>query len=291
MWAGNDSEATRKRTIYVLNDWFSIIRASAPEWWEVGSGEGGGLAMNDGVTACINVLRSVFQHLAANGEKLVTLDDKDLSERVKEYAEALGEYLGSLSEEDRKRFRDLRGIQGQTTRTRRCQEAIHARIPSFVPSGLMEFIETEKAQTNTKAKTIVDRVETTLQQTILEELKREFGLDEEQWWIIGVPKGIRVKVTQRLEEDDNKRGGREYYFDLIDYRNIIHQHWYLFAELLGYGKANSSKDKRTSWINDVNEIRKMVSHASASRSVSLEQLAQLEEYDRWLVEQIAGSGG
>jgi len=290
LWAGDDSENTRKRTAYVLKNWFDMVRSSVPDWWNAGSGEGGGLAMNDGVTACLNVLRSVFQHLAAHGEKLVLLDDEDLVARFSEYGEALGGYLGSLSAEDRKRFRELRGVQGQTARTRRCQQALHSKIPAFAPAGLVDFIETEKAQTNARAKTIVDRVERTLQKTVVEELKREYGLDDGQWWINGVPKTVRMKVTARHEDDDGKRGGKEYYFDLIDYRTIITQNWDVFGALLGYGKPNISKDKRSSWINEVNEVRKVVSHVTAGRVVSLEELAQLELYDAWLAEQIVGTG-
>lgn len=113
LWAGDDSEATRRRTVTILNYWFDIIRRAAPDWWDLGSADGGGLAMNDGVTTCINVLRSVFHHLDSHGEKLVLLDNDDIVGRIRAYGEALGEYLGSLTAEERARFRDLRGIQGQ----------------------------------------------------------------------------------------------------------------------------------------------------------------------------------
>jgi len=288
-WGGEDGEATRRRTASILNSWFGHITKAVPEWWAAGSGEGGGLAMNDGVTACINVLRSVLQHLAASGEKLVRLDDEDLAERLAIYGNVLGQYFASLSVEERKSFRDLRGVQGQVTRTRRCQQAIHERIPSFIPIGLKEFMDTAKAQTNSRAKAIIDRIERNLQETVLEELRREFGLDESQWWITGVPKSIRIKVTERHENDDGRRGGKEYYFDLLDYRNIILQNWELFGPIFGFGKANSSKDKRTSWIMEVNEWRNVVSHVSAGRSVSLEQLASLEDYDRRLTTQLSGT--
>lgn len=287
LWSDNGYDAIQKRTEYILNNWFSTIQAATPEWWNAGAGEGGGLAMNDGITACINVLRSVFQDLIAKGENLILLNDQELFEKIKPYAIALSNYLGSLSEEDRRRFRALRGIQGQTARTKRCQQAIHESIPSFDPLGLREFMETERAQTNIKAKAIIDRIEIILQQTILEELRQEFGSDETQWWTEGVPKTIRTRVSQRYEDDDAKRGGREYYFDLIDYRTIITTNWDLFNKLLGYGKkGNSSKDKRTAWINDVNEARRIVAHGSSGRSVTLDQLAQLEEYEKWLNNQI-----
>ncbi len=54
----------------------------------------------------------------------------------------------------------------------------------------------------------------------------------------GVPKNTRLKVSERCEDDDNKRGGKEFYFDLIDYRHIAaySQNWPLFEPVLGFGK-------------------------------------------------------
>jgi len=148
-------------------------------------------------------------------------------------------------------------------------------------------METEKAQTNIRAKAIIDRIEKVLQTTILEELRREFGSDDTQWWTEGIPKQIRTKVSLRAEEDDSRRGGKEYYFDLIDYRNILTANWDLFNKLLGFGgKLNASKERRTAWISDVNESRRIVAHGSSGKSVTLDQLAQLEEYERWLNKQI-----
>ena len=65
LWSDSGYDATQKRTEYILNNWFGTIQEAAPDWWNAGAGEGGGLAMNDSVTACINVLRSVFQHFIA----------------------------------------------------------------------------------------------------------------------------------------------------------------------------------------------------------------------------------
>jgi DNA sulfur modification protein DndB len=236
----------------------------------------------------LNIKLIFPKHLDVNGQKLVALDDEDLWSCVKQYAKGLGEYFSALSEEDKKRFRDLRGIQGQTTRTRRCQQAIRERIPSFNPSGLEEFLQLEKAETNKKAKEIIDRIETTLQKVILEELHREFGVDENQWWMLGIPKPVRLKVSNRFEEEEGKRGGKEYYFDLIDYRQIAVHNWDLFEPILGYGKSGN-KDKRTSWMNVLNEKRRVVAHPSSAMTLSVEDLNQLEEYDQWLSAQIIGN--
>ncbi len=278
LWAG-DNESSLKRLEFILNRWLGTVRLAASEWWDKGAGEGGGLAMNDGVITCINVLRSVFQHLA--GKRLVTLDNDDLFEVLKRYAAALGEYLGSFSEPERKTFRDLRGIQGQTRRTRNCQAAIRQKIPDFNPSGLDQFLQQEQAQTNLRAKEIIDRIERKLQHVVLEELRREYGADESEWWMLGVPKQVRLKVSQRFEEEEGKRGGKEHYFDLIDYSKIAQENWNIFEPILGMGKSGA-KDKKLSWLNAVNEKRKIVAHSSAAVTLTIEELAQLEEYEIWL---------
>ncbi|HEY3569407.1 MAG TPA: DGQHR domain-containing protein [Thermoanaerobaculia bacterium] len=288
LWGG-DNYATLERTVHILNAWLKIIRSAVPDWWDKGSGEGGGLAMNDGVTTCINVLRSVFLYLNEKGLNLGELSNEELADQITVYAEALGQYFNSLSEDGRRGFRDLRGIQGQTKRTRRCQQFLREKFPDFSPSGLDQFIAEEKAQTNIRAKEIIDRIETSLQKFIVEELKREYGPNDAEWWTLGVPKSIRLRVTARYEEEDGKRGGKEYYFDLIDYRTISTEkdNWELFEPFLGYGKG--SKEKKTSWMAFVNEKRKIVSHPTSAVTISLEDLAMLEEYGTWLANQLSAT--
>jgi hypothetical protein len=278
LWTG-DNEKTLTRTVTVMKGWLGKMKDGAPEWWNLGSGEGGGFAMNDSITACVNALRSVLVHLETSGRKLIHLTDQELAEAVvSPYGEAVANYFANLSLDERKRYRDLRGVQGQTTRTRRLQQAIRGKVTSFNPSGLDEFINSEKEQTNLKAKLLIDRLEGMLKKVVIEELKQEFTTDENAWWQEGVPQKVRLEVAHRCEADNNKRGGREAYFDLIDYKTIASANWSLFQKLIGFGKSNDSKDKQTKWVQEVNEWRNQVAHASSGVILSLDALATLEGY-------------
>lgn len=281
LWAGSNDE-TLSRTITVLKGWLSKVRDGAIDWWDLGAGEGGGFAMNDSVTACIKVLKSVLVHLEQNGRRLHELTSEELVEAVVPYASELGRYFGNLTLDERKRYRDLRGSQGQTARTRRCQQAIRERFSKFNPPGLDDFIKSEKEQTNLKAKVVIDNIEVLLKMVVIDELKQEFTTDDNAWWQEGVPKAIRLDVAKKQESDDSRRGTREAYFDLIDYRSIALNNWNLFQNLLGYGKKNESKDKQTKWIVEVNEWRNQVAHASSGVMLRAESLVQLEEYREWL---------
>lgn len=286
LWTG-ENMGTLIRTKFIINGWFSLIRDRASAWWNLGSDEGGGLAMNDGITICINVLRSVFQHFESKGLKLIKLDNEELLKTISPYGEALGTYLSGLSEADKKSFRSLRGGQGQSTGTKRCQQAIHEKLPEFDPPGLKDFLELEKSGFNKKAREIIDRIEVLLQKTIIEELKDNFGEDNRLWWFNGVPKSTRKKVTERYEDDDGKRGIEECYFDLIDYRPIIIENWDLFDKLFASAESGN-KEKRTKWLVEINDLRRIVSHASAGVHITAEQLSKLEECEKWLNHQITG---
>jgi DNA sulfur modification protein DndB len=285
LWAG-DNLSTLNRTIAVLNSWFAPIAKEASDWWNLGAAEGGGLSMNDGIVSCIEVLRSVLATLESGQHALVTLDESKLISLLDPYAKALASYLAGLNPPARKQFRDYRGIQGVTTRMRRCQQAIREQIPTYNPAGLDDFILSEKQQTNAKAKEVIDNIETILQETTMEVLTSEFGDGDEQWWVMGVPKSVRTSASTRYEEDDGKRGHRKFYFDLIDYRKIACDNWSLFEGLYGYGKA-SGKEKKTQWLVTVNDARKVVAHASSGRTLSLEEFEKLQSIEEWLQSSIA----
>ncbi|HEY0025530.1 MAG TPA: DGQHR domain-containing protein [Longimicrobium sp.] len=283
LWREDPSEALR-RTARVVNAWLTPIASRASAWWDLGAGEGGGLAMNNGVTVSLNVLRSVFEHLSQQ-HALLELSDPEISKLISPYAAALGGYFASMSADDRLAFRQLQGVDGQTTGTRMCQAALHGDFPEFVPAGLSDWMERRKANTNEQARSIIDKIEKTLQEVILETLKSEFQQDSNQWWFEGVPQQVRAKIDQRINETDGRAGTREQNFDLIHYRAIIHHQYQLLGDLLGRGKGG--KDKRTEWIHEVSSMRNIVMHPSRREFLSFEKLNQLNGHWTWLQGQVA----
>lgn len=280
LWAG-DNLRTLKRSISVIKEWFNIVNeAGAFNWWDLGSDEGGGLAMNDGVTILVGVLRSVFEHLASKGYNLIQLTNDELVDVIRSFGEALGEYLGKLSSEERKVCRAAwRGGQGQTAGRRTFEKALHSRFPDFEPKGLKEFLELEAAQTNKQAYGIIQRLEKNLKSIVLDSLKNEYG-DGDPWWYNSVPPQIRKKVNERIDEEQGA-GGREDYFDLIDFRAIALKNWQIFKDSLAYG-AKGDKNKKTDWIVKINDMRKIIMHPAKGRVITWQQLSLLKQYKEWL---------
>lgn len=286
LWAGKN-EATVKRAQRILNCFFLEISTRSGGWWDKGSGEGGGLAMNDGVTIAINVLRSAMEHLRKQLPTLPQLTNDELAAKVQPFAIALGEHFGHMTDAERTAFRGNRGVQGQTAGTRLSQEAIQSTIPTFDPPGLSEFITNRKANTNEEARRLIEQIEISLQKAILSTLKQEFP-NPDQWWFEGVPKAVRRKVDERVNDSDGKEGGREQNFDLIHYREIATHNWGQFESILGY-KIHANKEKRTEWLADINAMRKIVMHPSKGQVLPVEKLSQLKAYNEWLHGKLSGS--
>jgi hypothetical protein len=214
---------------------------------------------------------------------------REVIERIEPYGKALGEHLAAMGSEQRSAFRSaLRGTQGQTAGMRHAQQYIQSRFPDFNPDGLHEFLERESARTNDQAMSLVSDIERVLSRAVISVLKEHFGTDGERWWWEGVPKAVRAPATKLQDDDKNQRGSREAYLTLIHYRAIVQHNWPLTESLVGRGKRNWSKDRRTEWIAQANEIRKLAAHPSSQASVSFEQLAELREYIDWLRSQVSG---
>jgi DNA sulfur modification protein DndB len=284
-WA-KDGASSLKRASTILAAWLTWVEDGASGWWNLGSDPGGGLAMNDGITICIGVLRSVVDHLDTGRTKLSGLTSAEALDRLKPFGLIFGQYLGSLNADQRRAFRSLRGVQGQTTGIRRAQQAIHEARHEFDPPGLTQFMEQEKAQTTTRGAATIDEIERMLQGHVIDQLKLEFQIKPDDWWYEGVPAGVRTKAAERREEDKNQRGGPEKYLDLIDYRSIAIENWAIFQETLGRGKSSASKATRTDWIVSANDLRRKVMHASSGVLLTSDQLAMLEEARDWLKSQL-----
>ena len=272
------------RTRQVVSGWLGPIAETAQDWWALGAAAGGGLAMSNGVTICVNVLRSVLEFLGEHARPSLLSDD-DLTQRLTQYAKALGNYFARMSPADRLGFRQLQGVNGQTTGTRMCQAALQSDFPTFNPLGLKDWTERQKANTNEEARSVIEKIEKALQEVILETLKDEFQRDEDEWWFEGIPAAIRTKIAQRIEESGGKAGAREQNFELIHYRDIIEHNWQLFGDLLGSDQHGNRK-KKTEWIVDVGQMRNVVMHPSRREYLSFEKLAQLNTYWEWLAERL-----
>ena len=280
LWAGENSK-TLERSTCAMEAWFGSISKNANDWWQAGAGEGGGLSMNDGVVVCIGVLRNVFRHLSDKGYTLVDLTNDELIDVIKPFGEVLGNFLGGFTKDERLSFRrGARGNQGQVAQRLKCEKALNDEFPKFDPPGLREALKLLEAQTNEKAYAIINQLEPVLKKIVVDNLKAEYPDDSKLWFYQGVPTNVRKKILERQNEKQGE-GEWEDYFDILDYRKIVLENWSTFQNLFSFA-SKGNKERKTHWLEDLNDIRNMVMHPTKSATVTFDQLAALVDYQEFL---------
>jgi DNA sulfur modification protein DndB len=282
-----DQINTVKRAADVVNAWISGVIALAQENWQLGRSPGGALGMNDSVVALIMTLRSVLRYFTDRGIKLYELDLAELVSLISPYADELSRAFGSFTQQDFEFFRSLRGNQGQTQRMRELQLVLHKRLPEFYPEGLGDYIGSRDKTAMTEARELLDKIELALHKHVLGTLKATFGEDDAGWWYQGVPKSIRSRIVQEIN-DEGRDSPKESRFTLIDYRTIAQDKWPLFKDTFMPEKANVSKENRAAWIVRINEIRKFAAHPTKG-TAKLEDVQYLRGQWQWLQGQLSAT--
>lgn len=157
-------------------------------------------------------------------------------------------------------------------------EQIYNKFSDFKNAGLENYLNERKSQSNEQAKIIVPKIQLIIANNIIITLKKEFGEKEDGWWLKGIPRNIRLKVAER-REDDPDRPELEQSFDLIDYKQVILEHWPLFGEK--YSQEKGNKKEKMSWMDKLNTIRRKVAHPERGR-VTKDELEFLTGILSWI---------
>jgi hypothetical protein len=108
---------------------------------------------------------------------------------------------------------------------------------------------------------LVEEIEMSLFEWMLNRLKEELGEDEDKRWVEGIPQPTRVECAKRREEEVGGQAfPREAYLSLIDLRAIAQKNWSLFQAVFEQVSGLQGKDKATAWLVELNETRKIWAH-------------------------------
>lgn len=281
LWAAKP-EPTLKRTRMVLDGWFCAISKSAPDVWKRGKAEGGYVAMNNGIVVCLEVLRSVFDHLQAQGINVIALKDEELVKRIEPYGVLVGEYFGSRMNSELHQLRRRVGTTGQVEARYLVQESIHEQIPEYNPDGLSQWMTNRADDKKGEAKELLLSIEGRIRVKVVALLQNAFGPEHALWWL-KLPETVRLSAAKQREQDNRTRGDEENYLTFKDLRKVITSYWQdVFQTTFAYGDRGD-KTKRTEWLADLALIQTVVM-GKETISLNIEQFNTIKKIDVWLNE-------
>jgi len=255
----SDLQIALKKATDFLSMFFTVIKDTLPDQWELGDAQGGYICTNNAIAAFFKVLRAIFDVLEkVDHIDLLSQSAEDLMKEVSRYLSSLTEWLKGL---DQERFVSLRskvGSKGQIAVAWEMQQAIYERNQQFKPKGLVEWMESFDKEGTTRAKKLIDGIQIAMYEFTIWKLKEKY---KDNWWYDGIPETVRTKCAERKEKEKGKFEIHQY-LDLIDYKTIAlaSGNWSeIFQHYFAIGKQGD-RHKKLSWVVHLNDIRKTVSH-------------------------------
>jgi DNA sulfur modification protein DndB len=277
---GNPSsyDANLKKAMSVLSECFRLFENQLEDHWKLGDAPGGYLCTNNGIRALFHVIKDVSDHIRQkSGSDLCLLSADETSAEVLPYLQALVDFVKSASSQDVMAFRRIgSSLTAVRQQSFGLEAHIHKKFTDFNPPGLQEYLDSRDEAGSEEAAQKVTMIHKRLFNYVIGALKQHYGTQDKAWWTQGIPLKIRQDCTAKWEEK-NREGEEESQLYLISYIDISINNWDLLKDAISLDKKDKDNKKaNTSWIKDLNEIRKITTHPERG-VLSTDQVAFVNE--------------
>jgi DNA sulfur modification protein DndB len=278
-------ESTLDKSLSFFKSCFKFVEKDLQEQWDIGSAEGGFIAMNIGITSTMRAIDHTLDYLVKIEELCPEdLTGEALAEKVIPYIAPITKYIKTLDSSSLKKLRSYFGASAPEIVMMEFLNAIHTEFEKFNPIGLAQWI---KEQTGTYNQPSWDlghnTIEPLIHNCVVSKLKQEFG--EKSWWIEGIPKPIQLVCSEaRINEGSTEPDW--HFLNTIHYREIVEKNWNILGEYFTPpGMDNVKREKKLAWLVQLNAVRKRYSHPQRD-IITEEEYNFLDNLSKWLRQKI-----
>ena len=274
-------DETLKKSLIFFKRCFEYITEELHDQWEIGSGEGGFISMNIGVTSLLKTIDHILEYLTKyEGIKTEELSGFDLAEKVIPYLTPIVVFVDHLDRESMKKLRSYFGASAPDKVTMEFLNVIHNEFENFNPDGLNQWIKEHSGAFNQPSWELGhNHIEPMIHNFIIKILKEEYG--ERAWWAEGISRTIQKNCSEaRIDGGSTEPDWN--FLSTIHYREIIEKNWNLLGNYFtAPGQESIRRDKKLSWFVRFNLIRQRYSHPQRD-IITEEEYKFLEELRDWL---------
>ena len=255
-------DANLKKGLSVLSDCFRMFQDQLTNHWKLGDSPDGYLCTNNGIRALFHVIEDIADQIRRqDGTDICLLDADDTLSALESYLQVLIDWFKTAARRD---VQALRQHGSSLTAVRRqafgMETHIYDKRSEFRPPELQKYLDDRNEAGTEEAAAKVTKIHRRLFDYVIDTLKAHYGTQKKAWWTKGIPLNIRQECTKEWEAK-NREGEEESLLYLISYIDICKANWDLVKDAISLDVKDKDNWKAsTTWIKDLNEIRKITTH-------------------------------
>jgi len=258
-----ETKSTVEKAAVSISQFLALFSSKLESHWQLGDAKGGYLCTNLGIRALLQLFRRVLAFVAQK-ETLTPhiMEPEDIVAAVAPYVVPVIEFFAHADANDvdsyRKRGSSLQGVDQNCFQM---MAVINEARPAFTTPDLTAYLSTRDVEGTKQAKDYIDEMNRIIFEDVITTLQTHYGSAQNEWWLNGVPKGIR-NDCDKLWNDNQGEHERWQYLYFINYADILMHgsNWELFKDYYNfYGKGKKASLIR--WIARVNKARTVTHHA------------------------------
>lgn len=278
--AGSDN-ATVVRAMRVLNGYFLQLMNADIQRWD--SGRKGRVCNNEGVQALMLLFGEVVAYKwGRSQEALQRLSELEIVEAVAEIIEPVVSFIRAGGATVDKEFTVPFGSGGPKEYLFRLARLIRSKFKDFSPQEYASWEAAQSEEDRVLADRRIQEINIAVQRHIFRVFRELYGEEDDRYWEKGVPSSeMRTKAYGKAAEYDvDERGPLESYLDFIDYKKIVEKpdRWQIFKGVFHIPlDGEKGIAKATSWMDRINELRRISAHAGDGRKYKVSDFPLIEK--------------
>ncbi len=258
-----DHAATMDKAVKTLSLYLSMFATKLKSHWQLADAKGGYLCTNNGIRALIVLFRKLSQFVENKDDvKFITIESEDIVDRVATYLEPAIEFFRTADASQIEAFRTGAGssLSGVTQNSLKMMSIINETMPEFTTPELQKYLSSRDIDGTKQARIMIDEIEKIICDDIISNLKNKFGVQNDVWWIQGIPRGVKNSCDQMFNDSVGDKE-RWQYFTFINYLEILlySQNWEMFKDYYNF-HGKGKKADLVGWLGHLSRARNITHH-------------------------------
>ncbi|HTB04308.1 MAG TPA: DGQHR domain-containing protein [Bradyrhizobium sp.] len=299
-FAGQTDDETLARARKITNGYFRSLMDANPLRWE--KGRAAHVCVNPGIRAHFQLIQEILRSLAELGDFDPSIESPEkVAAALISFIEPIRTFLAAASDKQiEANFARKFGEGGVRDYFYNLCEIVQKKHKDFGGEDFKKYKAHAADARVQQADEDIGDLQGAISKVVIETLKRIHGTHElpsgeKAYWDTGI-ENVEIKQNAYKKQQQAtvaKRAPKEAYLDLIDFEKIIKQpsNWTEFEPIFNVPMAGEKGKKYyLTWLEKLNEIRRVSAHKSPYRQYSEEDLEFVSFIKAQLFDQFTAAG-